>query len=622
MQPLLRTLPLVLLAWAACTCGPPRGTELVAEHQLQPGLRAPSAELWALGPPGARAALVVSDLRPLWRVLDDLRELAASAPRGKAALDHLDLSLRAACPACPRRSSELEAKGVGAAEGIALFLGPGSERVLALGSLRAEATLGMLESWLRRSDRSLRRSSVVWRGHRLSVIEGRSPWYCRQLGARLTCGSSPQVLDAAIARKPAQGLFEQRIAPRFKAVKRKEPGAILYLQAPLAPEVVTLAVHAGELRLRGYARARDDLEAGPAKLLGLVEGADGVLHLRLPLAALARRGGALPEELRATLRRAGIDGNALVQGLTGEVLAFKRGPFDLSLAFGIADPERIRLQLRVIHRALQLVRFTQRFRGASGPVELVELSNQDQEGGSVLTIGLKVALQELLPLPLPLTIEPRLYVALGDDCLLLGTDREVVGRALRPGARRADAIHRDVDRRQLRRVFGEHAILSFWSRALDPLSGVPAPLADRLIDDALGTEHRDLRDALETGRYLADLIHDLSFWTGKEQGLQVSELLLRPLHVDDDAHRRARPIYLRALAARHLGRREAYRKALAEVVASSGGTRYEERARMLAAGDPLTLCAALGATLAATGARLWAGVRDWLQPGPPPRPPR
>ncbi len=611
----LAPLPL-LLAWATCTCGPPRGPELPPEHQLQQPRRDPSAELWALGHPDATAALVIGDLRPLARALDDLRALSAAAPRGAPALAHLDTMLRAACPSCPRTSGELEAKGLGPGEGFALFVGPGSERVLALGSLRVEATVAMIASWLRRADHSVRVGALRVGRERLTLIEGRAPWYCRQVAARLICASAPRVLEAALARKPKDGLFERRIAPAFKAIRRQAAGALAYLSQPLSPEVVSLELEPGALRLRGYARP-GSLAAGPSTLLALAEGAEGVLQLRLPLAKLGA-----PEELRRALRGVGIDAASLFAGLTGEVLLVKRGPLDLSLALGTADPEPVRQTLRVVQRALQVMRFAQRFRGASGPVELGELASEELEGGTVTRIGLKVQLHELVALPLPLTLEPTLYLALASDCLVVGSDRAVVKRALAPAQRKAGALFRDADLRHLKRAFGEGAIFSFWSRALDPLSGVPAPLAERLIDDGLGKEHRDLKDLVQTARYLADQIHDLTIWSGREDGLQVSELQLRPLHVDDDAHRRARPAYLRALAARHAGRREDYRRALAEVIASSAGTRYAERARALAAGDPLTLAAALGTLVTSSGKRLWESVRAWWPTAPAHRPTR
>lgn len=619
--PMRRALPTALLAWATCTCGPPRGAELPPEHQLAQAKRDPSAELWALGHPEATAALVIPDLRPLARWLDDLRVAAAAAPRGEPALAHLDTMLRAVCPGCPRRGSELEARGLGPAEGLALFLGPGNERVLALGSLRAAATVSMLESWLRRVDRTVRVGALRVGRERLTVLEGRTPWYCRQVAARLVCGSAPRVLEAALARKPGEGLFERRLARAFPAVKRVGPTATLLLSRPLSPEVVTVELGAAELRLRGYARARD-LGAGPGRLLGLAEGADGLLRIRLPLAELLRRGLGLPDALRTELRRVGLDAAALARGLTGEVLLVRRGPLDHSLVLGLSDPGTIRLQLQLVYRALQLVRFTQRFRGATGPVELGELASEERDGGTLTTIGLKLQLHELVALPLPLTLEPRLFVALGDDALSVGTDRELAQRVLRRSARRDGALARDPDLRHLERAFGESAILSFWSRALDPLSGVPAPLAERLIDDALGREHRDLKDLVQTARYVADLVHDLTLFTARERELQVSELVLRPLHVDDEAHRRARPLYLRALAARHRGEREAYRRALAEVIATASGTRYHTRARLLAAGDPLALYAALGALLTTTGQRLWESVGAWLPGTRAPRPER
>ncbi len=572
-------------------CGAPRGSELVSRGSGAPA-RDPAAELWALGHPDAHLGLVIPDLRPLAGRLEDLRVAALAAPQGPAAVAHLEGLLRGACPGCPRRAGELEPRGVGAGEGLALFLGPGEERVLAVGCLRTEAVLGLLETWLRRGDHTVRRRELPRGGERLTVLEGTSPWYCRRSANRLVCGSAPTVLEAALARPRQRGLWQARVQRRFP---REEQGAAVSLyHRGLADEQLAslrLAPDRAALRLAAWP-APVPAPASTSSLLGLADGADGLVRLQLPGARLA-------EELpRAALP--GLGAPALAAELTGEVLLLQRGRSGLALALGLRDGRKLEPQLTVILRALQLLRFTQRLRSSPGKVELTEVGREELQGHPALRVRARVSAGELLGLPLELKPEQSIYLALGPDCLIVTNELELAKRAVEPSQRpppwRGEGL-------VPKTALGPGGLFVAWSRTVDPFAGLPPELVSALLARALA-EHDDLAGVVQTGRYLADLGLDLSAWLARDGDHLVGELALRPLHVDDEAHRRARPHYLAALQARHQGKLDLYRDQLAAVIARHGGTRYAERASRLAAGDPLTLLTLAGLAAHSAGGEL------------------
>jgi hypothetical protein len=488
-----------------------------------------------------------------------------------------------------------------------------------VGCLRSEAVLEILVGLLRRFDHTVRRRELTQvRGGPLTLIEGVSPWYCRRVASRLICGSAPAVLDAALARKPEQGLWRRQIDGRFP-ITLGEHQAVIYARRALVPDLWGLTIAADRVELRLLSRPTPAMVRVPPRrerstLVGVAEGADGLVRLDLDWAKLVgqplRPPAALAEVLR-WLGRLGIDPTALSDNLTGESLLLKVGPFGFGAVIGVKEGALLEPQLTALYRALHLLRFAQRLRSSPGSLRIEELGRETIDEQSVRTVTVRLALPtRWLGLSLPLTVTQKIFLAAGPDCLALTTEREVARRALAPRLRRPGALWQGDDR-HLERALGPGRVVTFWSRTLDPFSGLPQSIVDELIAEAL-REHRDLRDTLQSVRYLADLTHDLTFSAGEEGELLTASLLLRPLHVDDAEHRRARPLYLRALQDRYAGHAEEYRRALGRLAASHPTTRYAARARLVAKTDPLTLAALVGATALAAGRELQLAVGDWL----------
>ena len=618
---------LAALALGGCNaCGVPRGQEL-ASRQLAEPQRDPVAELWALGPPDATLALVVPDLRPLARVADELRQAALAAPRGSAAATHLETMLAIACPACPRRGADLERNGVGAPEGLALFITP-RERVLAVGCLRTEPVLQMIGSLLRRVDASVRHRTVAHNSGPLAVIDGVTPWYCRRVASRLVCASAPASLDAALARRPAGGLWQKRIAGRFP-LELHGAHAALYLDRPRSPDLWALQLLPDRVRLRSWTRPssgalRPAPRAAASTLLGVAEGADGLVRLNIAWDRL-RPALHLPDssaDARRPLARIGLNLTELGAAFTGEALLFKTGLHGFGLVLGLRDSERLRPQLQLALRALQVLRFAHQFR-TSAPARVTAVTSETVEEHGVATIHLRLDLQELADLPAPLVVTLRVHLGVGPDCLVLTTEREALRRALRPALRRPASLAISPADLHLRPALGPSALLTVWSRALDPLSGLPASFADALVARAL-RDHDDLRDALQAARFLADLTHDVTIVVRNDGPLVTAEAVLRPLHVDDDEHRAARPRYLDVLRARYGGPPPGVelQALLTQVATRHPATRYAQRARLLADGDPLVLASLVTAALALVGQELRQSLGDILGVGRPTASPR